>query len=151
MIIPTLKALFALDGGIIIFGILQNDIPWILNSQLAFASSLFITASTLYSYRKHILNNQLLTETQPPQEESDDNDKEKEILWRTKLISGIKSFSPLRLLGYTFLIITFLILNQKHLFDPIAFLVGLASVPLSTFIATYHLKKSLESNHDNHP
>ena len=49
-------------------------------------------------------------------------------------------FSPLRLLGYVLLILTFFILLKKELFEPLSFLAGIAVMPISALFSAVFIK-----------
>lgn len=49
-------------------------------------------------------------------------------------------FSPLRLLGYVLLILTFFILLKKELFEPLSFLAGIAVMPISALFSALFIK-----------
>ena len=48
--------------------------------------------------------------------------------------------SPLRLLGYVLLILTFFILLKKELFEPLSFLAGIAVMPISALFSAVFIK-----------
>lgn len=48
------KIFFIIDFGVIIFCVLSNNYIWLLNTQVAFISSLIISIATFLSYRRNV-------------------------------------------------------------------------------------------------
>jgi len=48
------KLFFIIDFGVVIFCILSNNYIWLINTQVAFISSLFISIATFLSYRRNV-------------------------------------------------------------------------------------------------
>jgi hypothetical protein len=153
------------DLSLILYAIVFNTPIWLLNTQVAFISSLFITIGTFLSYKKNIerrlssleiskqLNNDrdkideiddpydLYTEYEEiPEEEltpekikeiiSDEKSKVKKNSFKNTIFSATGFISVYRVLGYGTLILGFFALNNNKLFLPIAFIIGLAIVPI---------------------
>lgn len=54
MITKALKVLFAVDAGVIAFCLLAGETTWLLNTQIAFFSSLMVTLGSYMGYKKNI-------------------------------------------------------------------------------------------------
>lgn len=54
MIKKFAKIFFIIDFGLIIFCILSNNYVWLINTQVAFISSMIISIATFLSYRKNV-------------------------------------------------------------------------------------------------
>lgn len=54
MIKKFAKLFFIIDAGVIIFCILSNNYIWLINTQVAFISSLFISLATFLSYKRNV-------------------------------------------------------------------------------------------------
>ncbi len=158
----------SLDILLILFSLYKGG-DWLINSQLAFLSSLFITFASFLSYKKNILNkiekgDIPLTDDRDELDKIDDKfelfEEEREVKEEdfAKIIKeekrkqkGLKNaifslktslpsfLSPLRFLGYLLLVASFFYLNRHQNLNIFAFLSGLFVVPLGTLI--YSFKK----------
>ena len=54
MIKKFAKVFLIIDSGVILFCLLQGDMAWLLNTQVAFFSSLFITIGSYLGYKRNI-------------------------------------------------------------------------------------------------
>jgi len=54
MINKTIKIFFITDLGVVLFCILMGELNWLLNTQIAFFSSLMVTVGSYLGYRKNI-------------------------------------------------------------------------------------------------
>ena len=54
MIKKFAKVFFAIDIGVVLFCLLQGNMIWLLNTQVAFASSLLITIGSYVGYKRNI-------------------------------------------------------------------------------------------------
>lgn len=54
MIKKFTKLFFIIDFGVVIFCILSNNYVWLINTQVAFISSLFISIATFISYKRNV-------------------------------------------------------------------------------------------------
>ena len=54
MIKKFAKLFFIIDFGVVIFCILSNNYVWLINTQVAFISSLFISLATFLSYKRNV-------------------------------------------------------------------------------------------------
>ncbi len=150
-----------LDVIVIMIALYQGD-AWLINTQLAFLSSLFVTLASYYSY-KRVIEKRLELEEAKIQRDSveqiddpfdlyspevvDEEKDFKEIIKeeRAKVVSlkqtGVNlykslggAFSPWRLLSYLFLFLAFLYLVNNKLFVIWAYVGGLFIVPISAMI-----------------
>lgn len=165
------KVFVFLDLCIIIYAfVFQNNI-WILNVQVAFISSLFITIASFLSYKKNIQNRisnldlsennnsnirdkvdeiedpyDLYTEYEEIPQEELTPAKIKEIINTEKskvnknslkntVFSASGFLSIYRVLGYGILIFGFFALNNNNIFLAIAFIIGLAIVPIGVLVS----------------
>lgn len=96
---------------------------WILNSQIGLFCSLVILFSSYCGYKKRI-------EYKSKNCEPDDEDEDKTF----KKFDFIGAFWPYRLISYGLIILVFFILNRHGLFEPFAFLAGIALMPLGAFL-----------------
>ncbi len=155
IIFDFLLALFMLSKGWI----------WVLNSQIAFLISFFITISSFLSYKKNILKKAENFDTSLDdrdeldkiddkyelfEEEKEEKTDIKEIIKEEKrkqrdfkkifynLKITFSSFlSPLKLIGYILLVVSFLYLNRHSMLIIPAFLSGFFIMPLSSLIFAF--------------
>lgn len=166
-----------LDLCLIIYALVFNSSIWLLNTQVAFISSLFITIASFLSYKKNIqgrlsnldLSKQVNAEQRDKVDEIDDPydlyteyeqipedeltpEKIKEIINEEKakvkknsvkntIFSATGFLSIYRVLGYATLILGFFALNNNKLFLPLAFIIGLAIVPIGVLLSKLLDKK----------
>ena len=133
---------------------------WLLNTQVAFICSMFITFSSFYAY-KRMVSKSLEDKDLIVEQEQDEDDpyglytedeepkaqdfktmvKEEKARLKSKghnikntfqSISGL--LFPYRLIAYGFLVLAFLYLQRQGVFETIPFLLGLAIVPVSSLI-----------------
>ena len=160
-----------LDLCIIIYAFVFQYNIWILNVQVAFISSLFITIASFLSYKKNIQNRisnldlsennnsnirdkvdeiedpyDLYTEYEEIPQEELTPAKIKEIIKTEKskvnknshkntVFSASGFLSIYRVLGYGILIFGFFALNNNNIFLAIAFIIGLAIVPIGVLVS----------------
>lgn len=130
---------------------------WLLNTQVAFICSMFITFTSFYSYSNRVKKR--LDSGVDLEEEGDEDDpygmyeeveapksedfktmvkEEKKRLKQRSPKNTLRSLSglffPYRLLAYGFLFLAFLYLQRHDLFSALPFLLGLAVVPLSSLV-----------------
>lgn len=165
-----------LDLCLVIYALVFNTQIWLLNTQVAFVSSLFITIASFLSYRKNIhgrlSNLDLSKETLNQRDKVDDIDdpydlyteyeeipedeltpeKIKEIIqdekakvkknsFKNTIFSATGFLSIYRVLGYVTLVFGFFALNNNKLFLPVAFIIGLAIVPIGVLLSKLLYKK----------
>lgn len=122
----------------------------LLNSQVAFICSTLILFASYFGYKSRVENksiNYQLSEQELELFEDDIDDQTQELdtqdsnnkndkkLAKFRKIDILGAFKPLRLLSYFILIITFFVLLRHGILEPIAFLAGLALMPLGVFCA----------------
>ena len=56
MIKKSLKIFFIVDVGVAIFCLLSGQMDWLLNTQIAFLSSLIVTIGSYLGYEKNVKN-----------------------------------------------------------------------------------------------
>lgn len=122
----------------------------LLNSQVAFICSTLILFASYFGYKSRVENksvNYQLSEQELELFEDDIDDQTQELdtqdsnnkndkkLAKFRKIDILGAFKPLRLLSYFILIIAFFVLLRHGILEPIAFLAGLALMPLGVFCA----------------
>ncbi len=140
---------------------------WVLNSQIAFLISFFITISSFLSYKKNILKKaqhfdaslddrdeldkiddkyELFEEKKEEKENIDIKEiiKEEKRKQRSlkKIFYNLKTtfssfLSPLKLAGYILLVVSFLYLNRHSMLIIPAFLSGFFIMPLSSLVFAF--------------
>ena len=154
--------LVILDLALVGFSLYKGGL-WLINSQLAFISSFLVTVASYFSYKRLIDKRvRLKMESFDDRSELDkiedpydlySEDEVKEDLdlsevikeERAKIVSLKESannlaksvgglFSPIRLLSYLFLFVSFLYLVNNQKFYVLPYLIGLFVVPLSAMI-----------------
>ncbi len=131
----------------------------LLNSQIAFITSLFVVLGSFYGYSRLVKRENPLLENQDAIDKIEDrfdlysddlpSDKSaKEIFEEERakvkrsgnlkaLVTTYRGFlSPFRLFGYLFLVVSVLVLIRKGIFDPWEYLIGLGVVPVAALIFT---------------
>lgn len=155
--------MFAVDAVLIMIALYQGG-NWLINSQLAFASSFFVTLASYYSYKRVIEKRVALEiENFDDRDEMDklddvhdlyseevvDEEKDfKEVIKEERAkVTSLKAtatnlaktaggaFSPFRLGSYLFLFLAFLYLVNNQLFYIWAYVSGLFVVPLSAILS----------------
>ena len=161
-----LLGLFFWDALLVVLSLYQGG-AWLLNSQLAFLSSLFVTVASYFSYKRLIDKRLALGEgeqlrdsiqkQEDPYEVYDEAEDTTETLKQVikeerakvtslkqtgenlyKSLSGI--FSPFRLLSYLFLFFAFLYLANGGHFVVWAYVSGLFVVPLTAMSVALFLE-----------
>ncbi len=140
---------------------LTKGISWLISSQTAFVSSLIVTLSSFYAYKRMI--DQKIKIGDIPPEDRDEldiiedkhelyEDENEEVDLKTVIkeerakIGGIKNsaqnvaktitalISPLRLAAYLFLIMGFLYINRHGFLEIWGYILGLLIVPIVAMI-----------------
>lgn len=122
----------------------------LLNSQVAFICSTLILFASYFGYKSRVKNKsvnyqlseqelELFEDSEDEQTQEldtqDSNNKNDKKLTKFRKIDILGAFKPLRLLSYFILIIAFFVLLRHGILEPIAFLAGLALMPLGVFCA----------------
>lgn len=122
----------------------------LLNSQVAFICSTLILFASYFGYKSRVENKsvnyqlseqelELFEDSEDEQiqelDTQDNNNKNDKKLAKFRKIDILGAFKPLRLLSYFILIIAFFVLLRHGILEPIAFLTGLALMPLGVFCA----------------
>jgi len=167
MTIRTFFKLFILvDIVVIAISIFVPNEHWLINTQIAFFTSLFSTSATFFAYRKNVLkgiDNEIQMDDKDIVDKLDDpydlygeineeiieNPTKEQILEANKPIKqnhiqnlkkSFFSFASLyRLIGYILVVVGFFYLTKNHIFSVWAYLSGFFIVPLSVSLAS--LKK----------
>lgn len=122
----------------------------LLNSQVAFICSTLILFASYFGYKSRVKNKSVnyqlseqelelfeddIDEQTQELDTQDSNNKNDKKLAKFRKIDILGAFKPLRLLSYFILIIAFFVLLRHGILEPIAFLAGLALMPLGVFCA----------------
>ena len=172
-------AIIVLNLCLIIYSLVFQSTNWLLNTQVAFFSSLFVTIATFLSYRKNVQNRlsnldakeisknedrdkideiddpfDLYSEEvkEIPEEEltpekikeiiKDEKSKVKRNSFKNTVFSAGGFVSFYRIAGYGTLVLGFFALNNNKIFLPIAFMIGLAVVPIGVLLSNLLNKKN---------
>lgn len=142
----------------------------VLNSQVALISSSFIILASFLGYKKRVAkkiatadisafddvnensripsqdevaklgNSRIPNENEAKNARNSRIPNEKTPKIPLRLYEFGSLFSPLRLLAYVLLILTFFILLKKELFEPLSFLAGIAVMPISALFSALFIK-----------
>jgi len=166
MTIKVLKIFVALDLFVILFCFIFFDLSYIINTQVAFISSAFVTLGSYLGYKKNIAsrvknhinyddNYDEVDKMDDPydlyspdieQQEELSAQEIKQIIKENKPKgNNIKNFiggftgmaSVYRVVGYLLLLIGFFYLNNNHLLNPIPYLLGFLIVPLGALTLNF--------------
>lgn len=167
MITRILKILIIVDIGVILFCWLQGNNIWMLNSQVAFISSLAIVGGSFLSYRGHINKRAGAINAYDDRDEVDKIDdpydlygedheelekldikEEKKRINRDSMKNLFKHggayVSLYRIIGYVVLIAGFMWLNRSGNFDLWSFMFGLMIVPAVVFFSSFAMRNKEE-------
>jgi len=170
MIKKSFKIFAIIDLGVIILCVLSGHIDWLINTQIAFVSSLMVTIGSYLGYKKNVENrvpDQVndddtydevdkmddkydLYSPEVPQEMINESPTKEEIKEAMKPIkqnhiSNLKSgfwgmASLYRIFGYLGLVIGFFYLNNNGYLHIYSYILGFLIVPISSLIMSISLK-----------
>ena len=158
MIIKIILIYLAVDIGIVLFTILESNMVWFINTQVAFFSSLLITLGSSFSLKKSI-NTRLATYEANEGSDRDEIDKiedrfdlyDEEVLkeekskLRKNMFKNLKYstsfFSIYRVIGYVVLVVGFLFLTKNNYFEVYPYIFGLLVVPITSMFSMFIIKK----------
>ena len=158
------KVAVTLDVLLIVIALFKSP-AWLLNTQIAFACSMLITFASFYAYRGMVT--QKVEDGFMGEDDFDILDKIEDPhgLYETPVSDAIKeaeakpgkigfkqslknlftsykgALSVFRMASYAILCVAILVLIRHGLFEPMAFLIALAIVPLSSLIGVWFLEK----------
>jgi len=154
--LDLVRILIAVDIGIVVFCYLEDNLIWLLNSQIAFFATSLIVIGSFIGYsnvvRRSIENGNvgedILKKYEDPYNMDDEEDdinvkeleklKKQKIKWYEALLFSFKGgFNLIRILGYVALIIGFFWLKNNNIFDFLSFLFGVSIVPAVSLIYTF--------------
>jgi len=170
MITRALKIFLIIDLGVILFCLLNGNIIWLLNTQIAFFSSLFVTLGAYMGYMKNVskrvehqvndddnydevdkMDDKYDLYSPDVEEKVVENPTKEEIQEAMKPIkqnhfknfkSGFSGMSSFyRLAGYIGLIIGFFYLNNNGYLHIYSYIFGFIIVPISALVFSYSLNK----------
>jgi len=153
MILTLIRILIAIDVGVVVFCYLEDNLIWLLNTQIAFFSTSLIIIGAFIGYYGMVKRNladgnvgeDVLKKYEDKFDLYDEEDevkqidiKSKKLKWYEALVLSFKGFNIIKILGYVSLIAGFLWLNSKGIFDAVSFIFGVSIVPAVTLV---YLKK----------
>ena len=168
----TVKILFIVDFIVILTCVIFGQFQWLLNTQLAFVSSLLVTIGSYYGYKKnvesrvedHVNDDDNYDELDKMDDKYDlyspevqsiekkEQYTKEEIKEAMKPIkqnyfanfkSGFSGMASLyRLSGYVFLIICFFFLNNNGYLHIFSYMFGFLIVPIASLVLTLYSKSS---------
>ena len=168
----ALKIIFIVDFGVILFCFLSGEMLWILNTQIAFFSSLMVTIGSYLGYQKNIASRvedhindddnydevdkmddkydlyspemeQIEKKEDPTPHEIKEAMKPIKQNYFANFKSGFSGMASLyRLFGYIGLIIGFFYLNNNQYLHIYSYITGFIIVPISTLVFGFLVKKS---------
>jgi hypothetical protein len=166
-----IKIFFIIDFGVVLFCLISGNLNWLLNTQIAFFSSLMVTVGSYLGYKKNIQSRaeQHINEDDNydevdkmddkydlyspdvPQEEIKENPTKEEIKAAMKPIkqnhfknfrSGFSGMASLyRITGYIGLVIGFFYLNNNGYLHIYSYVFGFIIVPISALVVSFITKK----------
>ena len=166
------KVFFIIDLGVVIFCVLSSHYDWLLNTQIAFFSSLMVTIGSYLGYIKNVssrVENQINEDDNydeidkmddkydlySPEVETKVIDKptKEQIQEAMKPIkqnhfgnfkSGFSGMASLyRIFGYIGLVIGFFYLNNNHFLHIYSYIFGFIIVPISSLILSAVVRKEI--------
>jgi len=172
----TLKILFIVDLVVILFCVILGQFQWLLNTQLAFISSVLVTIGSYYGYKKnvdsrvedHVNDDDNYDELDKMDDKYDlyspevetieqkEQYSKEEIKEAMKPIkqnyfanfkSGFSGMASLyRLSGYVFLIICFFFLNNNGYLHIWSYMFGFLIVPIASLVLSLYTKSSYNTH-----
>ena len=158
--LDLIRILIAVDIGVVVFCYLENNMIWLYNTQLAFFSTSLIILGAFIGYSNSVkaqLENgnvgedilkkyddkfDLYDEDDKIDEENLKRVKPNKLKWYEALFFSFKGgFNFLRILGYIFLIASFIYLSKLKIFDVVSFLFGVSIVPTIALFYSFILKR----------
>jgi hypothetical protein len=168
----TLKILLIVDLIVVLTCVIFGQFQWLLNTQLAFVSSLLVTIGSYYGYKKniesqvenHINEDDNYDELDKMDDKYDlyspevENTEKKEEYTKEEITEAMKpikqnyfanfksGFSGMaslyRLSGYVFLIICFFFLNNNGYLHILSYMFGFLIVPIASLVLSIYSKSS---------
>ena len=161
--LDLVKIFIAVDIGVVVFCYLEDNLIWLYNTQLAFFSVSLIVLGSFIGYSNSVrrqlengnVGEDILKKYEDPyniDDEEDEIDKEKlkelkkpKLKWYEALLFSFKGgFNFIRILGYGFLIVSFIYLNRQGIFDVYSFLFGVSIVPVIALVYAFIQRKQIE-------
>lgn len=158
--LDLVRIFIAVDIGIVVFCYLEDNKIWLYNTQLAFFSTALIILGSFIGYSNSVkrqlengnIGEDILKKYEDPynidNEEEIDKEKLKELKkiklkWYEAILFSFKGgFNFIRILGYGFLIFSFIFLVKKNIFDVYSFLFGVSIVPAIALIYSLIIKRN---------
>ena len=179
MIKKSLKIFAIVDIGVIVFCLLSGHTDWLINTQIAFLSSLMVTVGSYLGYQRNVQNRVEdhvndddtydevdkmddkydLYSPEVPETEVKENPTKEEIKEAMKPIkqnhfanfkSGFGGMASLyRIFGYVGLVIGFFYLNNNGYLHIYSYVLGFLIVPISSLIISIALKKEYNTTENS--
>lgn len=166
IVLDLVRILISVDIGIVVFCYLEDNLKWLYNTQLAFFSTSLIILGAYIGFSNSVkrqLENGNVGEDILKKyddkfdlyEEDDNIDEEnlkklkpKKLRWYEAMFFSFKGgFNFIRILGYVFLIVSFIYLNKQGVFDIYSFLFGISIVPAVSLIYGFINKKRFSKSY----
>jgi len=154
MIYTLIRILIAIDIGVVVFCYLEDNLIWLLNTQIAFFSTSLIIVGAFIGYYGMVKRNlesgnvgeDILKKYEDKFDLYDEEDEVKEVkpkklIWYEALILSFRGFNLIKILGYVCLVAGFLWLNNKGIFDAVSFIFGVSIVPVIALVYLFLKKK----------
>ena len=168
----AIKIFFIVDLGVVIFCVLSGHMDWLINTQIAFFSSLIVTVGSFIGYQKNVqlrasehINEddtydeldkmddkydlyspqieELKVNLEPTKEEIQEAMKPIKQNYFANFKSGFSGMASLyRLFGYVGLIVGFFYLNNNGILHVYSYVFGFIIVPISALALSLSLKKN---------
>ncbi len=124
----------AVDAALI--AIFAHSSVKLLNSQIAFICAFLILLASFLAHKKQVLAKSSAHKLNEDEMRFFDDNSVATSRHKLKLkeLSFAALFSPIRLISYAFLILAFFILKRHNVFEPLAFLFGLAAMPIAAMM-----------------
>ena len=155
MVLTLIRILMAIDVGVVVFCYLEDNLIWLLNTQIAFFSTSLIIIGAFIGYygmvKRNLANGNVGEDVLKKYEDKydlyDEEDeikqtdiKSKKLKWYEALVLSFKGFNIIKILGYVSLVGGFLWLNSKGIFDAISFIFGISIVPIIALVYLFLVK-----------
>lgn len=136
--------IYILIDAIVLFLALFFGFKWLISSQISFLLSIFIVWASFRSY-KGLVEREVMSGKFDDYDYVDKEDLSKEELKElnksASKVTGVAKagafLSPLKLLGYTFLGLSFYLLAKFELMHAVGFLVGVLPITVGTMIGAF--------------
>lgn len=175
MISKSIKIFAIIDLGVVLFCLLSGHSDWLLNTQIAFCSSLMVTIGSYLGYKRNVQNRAEdhvndddtydevdkmddkydLYSPEVPENEIIENPTKEQIKEAMKPIkqnhfanfkSGVSGMASLyRIFGYVGLVVGFFYLNNNGYLHIYSYILGFLIVPISALVISIFVQKEYKN------